>query len=510
MTGVFTGHSLTQAEQTLQGLAEDPDQLDCARRRFSVSPSFTSSNGKGPDSTLTNSPGAEVSLHMGGVSQEYLHKTHRNASRPRPQFQAQQYAERNRLVENDNQQVPIGTSYERYSYGVIKKRWQEQGIWSDQWDSETGSYNFGHKWMHEEPSPPGFGSEAIIDAEDENACNQFRVPRPPKRRKKDELTIEQREVRQRKPENSRPIHQFLWQVAHERERITGEPTVREVAASADLDINTKAYENVKEWWVACHIWDTKWGILPGMTWKHERPLEWPPRDDPETAPEVVYPNLVSGNGGEADPISLKSVHSSPEPPSIIMAWSYGTLPAPMPQLCHSCQWKRDPSCKECWVEYPGFGAGAGVNAQGGRSAAQAAPRAREVFFADPFTNTQLKPDEDVLHKDQPEDVGMIGMIVDSQPHPPSQSNGDLSTERPQKRARGRPKKTPNGVAANIKPEVSPAPIGVSRTSKPHMKSTRGRGRPKKNTEGHESRDKAALSAPEQATIPASRRSKRAR
>ncbi|KAI4135207.1 MAG: hypothetical protein LQ341_005911, partial [Variospora aurantia] len=393
--GAFASHILTQAEQILQGLAEDPDRLDCARRRFSVSPSFTSSKGKGPDSTLTNSPGAEDCPHMGGVSQKYIHKTHHDASRPRPQFQAQQYAEQNRLFENGNQQVPIGTdherylygtSYERYSYLVIKKRWQEQGIWSDQWDGEIGSYNFGHKWMHEEPSPPGSGSEAIIDAEDEHACNLFRVPRPPKRRKKDELTIEQREVRQRNPENSRPIHQFLWQVAHERDRISGEPTVREVAASADLDINTKAYEKVKEWWVACHIWDTKWGVLPGMTWKHEKPFEWPPKDDPETGSEVVYPNLVSGNGAEADPISPKSIHSSPESPSKLVAWCNDPMPTIMPQSGwgdesgYSCQWKHDSLCDESVVEKDPASR-AGVNGAAGQLTSHDSPRPSRDLFA---------------------------------------------------------------------------------------------------------------------------------
>ena len=39
------------------------------------------------------------------------------------------------------------------------------------------------------------------------------------------------------------------------------------------DINTMAYEAVKQAWVKRGIWDKKWGLLPGMSWKHEHPLE---------------------------------------------------------------------------------------------------------------------------------------------------------------------------------------------------------------------------------------------
>ncbi|KAL8986086.1 MAG: hypothetical protein Q9177_004257 [Variospora cf. flavescens] len=510
MAGVTVGSSLSQAQQILTGLVDDPDRLDRARRRFSASPpSFTSA--KGPDSTLTNSPGAEVGPHVSGVSQKDILAERRTLSRPRPQFDAQQFAERKRLMEDDmkgNLHMPIDMSYDHHSYEIVKRRWQEQGIWCDGWDCKTGYYNFGQKWMHEEPLPPDSGSDAIAEAEDEHACDLFGVHRPPKRRGS-ELTPGQQETKERNREKSRPIHQFLWQLARERDRISGEPTVREVAASADLDINTKAYENVKKWWLACHIWDTKWGILPGMTWKHERPLEWPPNDDPDTGSEVVYPNLVSGNGAEADPISPKSIHSSPEPPSKLVAWCNGPMPTIMPQSGwgdvsgHSCQWNPDSLCDESVAEEDPASR-AGVNGAAGQSTSHDSPRPSRDLFAHLVPNTQLTSNGNVIEEDPPEDVGMGEMIADSQPHPPSQSIGNLSVERPQKRPRGRPKKTPNGVVANIKPEVSPGPIGVSRTSKPHIKSTRGRGRPKKNIEDRLSRHKAALSAPEQTTIPASR------
>lgn len=39
------------------------------------------------------------------------------------------------------------------------------------------------------------------------------------------------------------------------------------------DINTKAYETVKAKWIKFGIWKKTWGFLPGMSWKHEHPLE---------------------------------------------------------------------------------------------------------------------------------------------------------------------------------------------------------------------------------------------
>jgi hypothetical protein len=45
------------------------------------------------------------------------------------------------------------------------------------------------------------------------------------------------------------------------------------STSVPLDIGTTAYENIRSTWLRRLIWDKKWGTLPGMSWKHERPLE---------------------------------------------------------------------------------------------------------------------------------------------------------------------------------------------------------------------------------------------
>ena len=64
------------------------------------------------------------------------------------------------------------------------------------------------------------------------------------------------------------------------------------------DINTTAYENVKNTWTKRGIWNKRWGILPGMSWKHEEPLEKEAADGPTSVPAN---SLVNGSheAGEA-------------------------------------------------------------------------------------------------------------------------------------------------------------------------------------------------------------------
>ena len=38
------------------------------------------------------------------------------------------------------------------------------------------------------------------------------------------------------------------------------------AASGTIDVEAKAYEDIKNIWIKEKIWNPKWGQLPGMTW----------------------------------------------------------------------------------------------------------------------------------------------------------------------------------------------------------------------------------------------------
>lgn len=73
---------------------------------------------------------------------------------------------------------------------------------------------------------------------------------------------------------SRPISQFVYQMFKEsaKEQLnTGILIYRP-------HTNSEAYHKVKSRWIEWGIWDEEWEILPGMSWKHEHPLEDPFRE----------------------------------------------------------------------------------------------------------------------------------------------------------------------------------------------------------------------------------------
>lgn len=50
-------------------------------------------------------------------------------------------------------------------------------------------------------------------------------------------------------------------------------SLKKPVMSTPHDINTTAYERLKSAWTKRGIWNNKWGVLPGMSWKHEEPFE---------------------------------------------------------------------------------------------------------------------------------------------------------------------------------------------------------------------------------------------
>jgi hypothetical protein len=90
---------------------------------------------------------------------------------------------------------------------------------------------------------------------------------------------------EREREASRPFYQFMYRVSGERGLIQEEASCSRqppespeelgtgTTAPAPPDINTTAYERVKSAWIRRGIWDAKWGVLPGMQWKHEQPFD---------------------------------------------------------------------------------------------------------------------------------------------------------------------------------------------------------------------------------------------
>jgi hypothetical protein len=292
-----------RVHRALDRLEADPLELDHARMRFSQSPPPYKSSPSGT-TTRSASPDTRSDEQRRRERRRYLLIRERAASLPQKQFKAEVEEERKRIWYADprtrmHTYRSIDRTFEEDARETIKKRWIEQGIWKNKWDNTADGL-----WKHEEP--PELESELETETEAVSPSRPFSFstslkPPPPKPRQaksdnEKRRIAERRAVREREREASRPYHQFVYQISKERERMQDESANREGADAAD--INTRAYENVKNAWTMRGIWNGRWGILPGMSWKHERPLEEETADDPAPVP---WNPLVNGShdAGEA-------------------------------------------------------------------------------------------------------------------------------------------------------------------------------------------------------------------
>ncbi|KAI0433084.1 hypothetical protein F5Y09DRAFT_300236 [Xylaria sp. FL1042] len=281
MSHTIRGNGLFAADAILAALANDPERLDRARNRFSKSPPPYGSQLSGT-TTRTESPeplGEEEQRRKDRIFQLTLeHK----ASWPRQQFVAQRCEEAGQvLIEKYKErgisspisvELPVGDPVAiRAATARVKNRWVEQGIWNHRWKgpNEWQKDMPNGRWKHEfEPE-----SESESDSEAGQSFFAQKKPKPPKSDEELRLAAERRATREREREASRPFHQFIYQLSRERERMQNELKAVEPPASVPRDINTEAYEKVRDIWIKRGIWDKKWGSMPGMSWKHERPLD---------------------------------------------------------------------------------------------------------------------------------------------------------------------------------------------------------------------------------------------
>jgi len=298
-TGTLRGDGLVRAHTALAALEEDPQRLDRARVRFSDSPQPYTSH-QSHNSTRSQSPNPPSEEQRRHEERRWQRIRERQASLPYYQLEVQESEEEQRLLDahrNGRRRLQVGTNFIKLAHENVKKRWVEQGIWNDKWTATAS----GAVWKHEQPLEPEPELEAETEAETNNQPSLFSFSQPkPRRPKSDEENrqiAEQRATREREREASRPVHQFVYQVSKERERIQDELGSGEAPApTAPADINTRAYENVKNIWIKRKIWNSKWGILPGMSWKHEDPLEEELADSPVP---IQTDTLRNGNNDEA-------------------------------------------------------------------------------------------------------------------------------------------------------------------------------------------------------------------
>ncbi len=298
------GDGLIRAHRALAGLEGDPLQLDRARIRFDDSPPPYMSDRSG---TTTRSASLDP------PSEEQRHRQQRRvqlglecqASQPYYQFQAQTIEEEKRIWEADRnrtRRLRVGENPSEMADEIVKNRWVEQGIWNNKWNAFASG-----RWKHEEP----LELEPESEMDSEVPTPLFSLPQPkPRRPKSDEekrRIAEQRAVREREREASRPYHQFVYQISKERERIQEE--FANGGGTNTANINTRAYENVKNTWTKRGIWNRRWGILPGMSWKHEELLEEEAADNPA----LVEANLLVNGSHEAGEAPTRRIFGPPSP-----------------------------------------------------------------------------------------------------------------------------------------------------------------------------------------------------
>lgn len=290
------GNRLILFQRALDWLAADPLRLDQARQRFNCSPPQYMSDSSG----TTTQYASPVLIPSEQQRRQLIIDS--KASLPRKQFRAQKREEAMRVLdahENRTRCLPIGIPFIRIAHENVKKSWVEQGIWNEKWN-----YKVHGLWKHEEPLE--VESESETDSEAESPPRPFpfdisqeqpepqRKPKGPKSGDEEQRIAKQRMIRERERQASRPYHQFVHQIAKERERIQESTGMN----GTDItDINTSAYENVKNFWIWQGIWkgiwNTKWGILPGMFWKHEEPVDLEIGDGP------VHTSIISHDAAEA-------------------------------------------------------------------------------------------------------------------------------------------------------------------------------------------------------------------
>ncbi|KAH8598556.1 hypothetical protein B0O99DRAFT_738781 [Bisporella sp. PMI_857] len=293
-TDTLRGDGLARAQRALAELERNPQRLDRARIRFDDSPPPYTSDRSGTTtrSQSPNPPSEEQRLRQERRVQLGLE---RRASEPYHQFEHQISEEEKRIWNadlNKTHRIPVGSDAYTIAYETVKKRWVEQGIWNSKWNQFADGL-----WKHEEPLEPEPESETDSEVGLSPLFVSFSPkpqskPRLPKSDDEKRRIAERRAIREREREASRPYHQFVYQISKESERIQEESANREGASTAD--INTRAYENVKNMWAKRGIWNERWGVLPGMSWKHEQPFEEIVREEMGDDPVPANP-LVNSN-----------------------------------------------------------------------------------------------------------------------------------------------------------------------------------------------------------------------
>ncbi|CAH0042926.1 unnamed protein product [Clonostachys rhizophaga] len=320
--------------EALQRLQQNPDQLARERdqRYEATPPPYMESR----EASQPSSPYVLGAVEEMWEEQRRLREI-RNKSKPVYQFKTQAQREKERLHDQRLKELygrrptlPFdeATDYKANAENNVRARWVEQGIWGEEWgpawlrgirplgvagapvsSCDGPFYNQatpdrhpgGSRWGHERgdtpspspsppPTPPRIPDHLIVPPR-----TRLPSPPPPPPRPRfqvarvlpdDSVILKVPKPTVRDPEASRPLHQFLYQVAKEREWIRDETAYKMPGRAVDLD--SLAYQSVRKNWINDGIWSPKWeGELPGPSWYHEEPESWGPVD-PQRAPPTRW------------------------------------------------------------------------------------------------------------------------------------------------------------------------------------------------------------------------------
>ncbi|KAH0425481.1 hypothetical protein CcaCcLH18_10940 [Colletotrichum camelliae] len=264
MGETIRGVGLLKADRLLAAIAENPDRLDDERQRFSrgvqSSPSPSQSSTRSQSSEPPSDDRQRQEQKYWQLKEQYY------ASSPFRQFEVQKEEELSRLFEAEAESTtrqPAGVDLHQLADKNVKERWKVQGIWNRRWETTKEAW----RWKHEDSGPTTNTTATAI------GTGLFRRPhrRPAKRIRQSSPDERRQELYDSDRDASRPFNQFIHQVLEERERI--QSFNRSGVFCDTHDIYTRAYEAIREVWTGRGIWDARWGILPGLSWKHEESLD---------------------------------------------------------------------------------------------------------------------------------------------------------------------------------------------------------------------------------------------
>jgi hypothetical protein len=249
---------LGKLDADLERLRGNPQRLEHERSRFNKTPEGTPPQ-SGATTVLTCSPPPEVEgaeWNPPNFSWEAEVSMNRNASKPRHMIHMLEEIDRERfrslrsIYQGPAESAPLDDPFKLAEMVRLKirQRWIDQGIWHSSWTVDYRHRDVGDAWRHE----AAFEGDPFDDPENLK-------------------TDEQRAI---ELDASRPLNQFLYEVRREQEwyeecRKAGADNV----PTTQSEIESRSYNTIVRRWKHYHIWDSRWGRLPGPAWRHEMPLE---------------------------------------------------------------------------------------------------------------------------------------------------------------------------------------------------------------------------------------------